>query len=192
MEHQSLEANFFQHVFLGFAEDGTGFRIGEAAIMDGFMESAQKEEEEDSLRKTPFWDFISDLDIDLPQQLNRKMVVVHYPDLVTDIKIVNPADFNLSIFPKEQASDIRDLLSVYSILTNASQKIKLDNPQGHLVVNLVDNSFRWLFARNLFTNLDMGGDLSVLETPTANARDVQMQNALVEEVIALKSKKNPR
>jgi len=183
LERQSLAENFFQYVYKGFGREGEGYRIGRQAATDSNLKHNELMKDRQTLRRTPLGEFIEGLEIDLPTEITRKLVVVRYPSLSFEDRIRKPSDLERDNLTLDELKEIDSLVALYRIVGQAAGRIRNDEPHGHVVVNIVDSSYRWFLPRNFGNLLDRDGEISVVETPTAHIKDIQMQNAAVEEVI---------
>lgn len=151
---QSMAENVFQIAYRDFGENGEGWRIGMTWILD----SIQKEIEEHAadLRGTPFEDFLNALDLggledEVAEFHPARLVVLHYPVLDDKNKLEKATDADVASLDPDLAERIEKYLHIFSLITQVypGKFNSKNNPNGMVLVNLIDTSYRWFSARNI-------------------------------------------
>lgn len=148
LDQQSLAENVFQYVYRFFGKDRKGWRIGTAALLDHLIDALKSHQTD--LAGTPFAQFLSTLDLELEiSDQSPRLFVLHYPALEVDQPIQKREDAKFSNLNPEQAERVEKYLHIYSLISQVYPgKFQKDNPQGHVVVNVTDNSYLWFAAAN--------------------------------------------
>lgn len=184
LESQSLAENVFQIAYQGFGKDRKGWRIGSSWLLDSLKEAI--EEGRVDLRGTAFEDFLNALDLgDLGGEEGEihapRLVVLHFPPLDAKRRLVKASDADPSSLSPGQADRVEKFLHTFSLITQVypGKFGEEDNPHGDVIVNLIDNSYRWYSARNMrwHNAYEFICDRSV-ETPRAHYRDKEIFSTL--------------
>lgn len=163
LELQSLTESVFEYVYRYF---GQGWRIGIASIIDRLKSQPRSKID---LSGTPFGEFLATLDLDLTAK--PKLFILHYPELDTEMPILKPDDARFDNMPISQIDRANKYMHILGLINQVHpSKFIKDNPDGHVLVNLIDPSYHWIAARNQWANL-YDKLWNKIDTPSAYERD---------------------
>lgn len=173
LERQSLAENIFQVVYQGFGAEGKGWRIGRSHLIDALK--AIDESATTGLSGTAFEDFINSLSFDeLDNNPTPTLTVVTYPPL-TPRPITRLAQAEPRFLTPQTAQRVEQYLSTLSLTLQVHpSRFIVDNPDGHVIVNLLDNSYRWFSARNTKWFYTYQSLTDGIATPAAYEQDHQL------------------
>ncbi len=177
LHNQMLEEIVFQYIFKVFGPEG--WQIGMWSVLkklQGYMDSYKARQEIPEV----FLDFISSLNEETDDEhlsTNKRLVIVKYPILDRATIIHKPDDARLETFNENQQRNIKTFLEilVLAINTYPSRFNSSDNPDGNILVNVIDTSYLWFAARNSkYQDLLRRINQNSIYTPFAKKRDSQI------------------
>lgn len=145
---QNLSENVSEYIYRFFGKEGQGLRMGMGAMIDSLKRAAERSNT--SLKGTPFEDFLATLNLDLGENKKvPKIFVLHYPPLDTDAPIEKPENAEFRNLDPQHVQNVEKFLSVFSYINLPyPSRFQSDNPAGHVVINIVDQSYVWFATRN--------------------------------------------
>lgn len=180
IDRQTLFENIFSVVYHGFGKDGKGWRIGLSSMLDDIRKFVDKNKT--SLVGTPFEGFLKTLNLDLGEDNSDapRLIVLHYPQLDLERKLEKADDADPENIESVTAERISKYAHIFSLINQVyPNKFQKDNPAGHVVVNVIDSSYRWFFGRDKqLQSAYRFIRVNDIETPEARVRDEKLFETL--------------